>query len=707
MMASDALRPPTQNGGSRPPTSRFVEGSMNDRVSAVPPPQFLGPEQLGEYERMFYTEPHATVDAAAAAAVAAAAAAAASAAQRETRSKPRRDRPFSDPAQLQSGGEDSIANNTTGLEQHTVAHKKSTSFFSRVRDALAGWNSSSSRGGGIAAVVTHRQQDSRKHSSLQEPLPRQQQSLPSMATTEMLRPENLRNTKSHSEMYEVMPQLPNVGGAAAGGAANRPSRDEIMQSYNQLMASGFFQSHAIQSTRYAPPGGRHSEGAVVPAAARSPVPPPRISSVGVVASPWYSSPPQSPAAPTFARSGRPSLSSNRNSNGSRLPSIRVSSEIETAEPPSAFQQLLQGKDSWYALRGRKRNRVSAEDYSPPTSPVSLMAPVVPLVAAAAPSSSTTSLSSSSFTQPLKRVAKKLRRTPSSPPLPPTSHPSPHIPNTDANLSVTAQLIRIPATRNGSSACAPDGILRLPPSQSIGGTVYVAERGVRVRSPSPEPRPSYDDALAFAVADGWQYRDQQQARRGGYYFYDSDLDCDQEQKQHVAVSRTSSSRSSSSKKARANRLRKRSKSSSLRSRSRPGTASSMMAATTVVVAPPSVTTPTSSVNWEVLGADDDDDDDDSDIENGYAADRMDWESSEEGTLRRRGSVELARDARGAAKPLSVVPDANRGIPSVPRIPDRYHCGYAGSSSSKSGRRSVATVTDENARIMEGRGVGEAL
>ncbi|KAH8907147.1 hypothetical protein BR93DRAFT_968691 [Coniochaeta sp. PMI_546] len=43
---------------SRAAHSRFVEGSMNDRVSNAPPPTFLGPEEMAAYERQFYADSH-------------------------------------------------------------------------------------------------------------------------------------------------------------------------------------------------------------------------------------------------------------------------------------------------------------------------------------------------------------------------------------------------------------------------------------------------------------------------------------------------------------------------------------------------------------------------------------------------------------------------------------------------------------------------
>ncbi|KJZ75605.1 hypothetical protein HIM_05068 [Hirsutella minnesotensis 3608] len=40
------------------------------------------------------------------------------------------------------------------------------------------------------------------------------------------------------------------------GADDRPSREDVLASYHQLMAAGFFANHAVQSTRQPPPGTR-------------------------------------------------------------------------------------------------------------------------------------------------------------------------------------------------------------------------------------------------------------------------------------------------------------------------------------------------------------------------------------------------------------------------------------------------------------------
>ncbi|KAL7623837.1 hypothetical protein AAE478_005393 [Parahypoxylon ruwenzoriense] len=589
MMAFDTSRPSTQNGGSQPPTSRFLEGSMNDRVSAVPPPQFLGPEQLREYEKMFYAETHAA------------------GAQRETRSKQRCDRPLSVTAQVQSGGE----NTTPDRGEHIITHRKSASFFSRVRDALAVWNSSSSRGGGGGGGggggAQKQQEFTRKHTSLQEPLPRQQQSMPSMLTHTQ-RPENLRAAKSHSEMYAGAPQLPSFGGG--DGGVNRPSREDVLKSYNQLMASGFFQSHAIQSTRHACPtgasagagagaGARRSEPSTpsIPFSPYSPVPPPRISSLEAVATAWYSSPPQSPITPDF-NSHKVAATKSRG----RPPAIKLSDEAGESQPP-------QSKDSRYMLRGRKRNRANVEEYSPPNSPLFVLSPTA---------------STSSFTQPLKRVAKKLRKTPSSPPAPPAA-------------------TRVPAC--GDSACggysvaSPDGILRLPPSRSTGGTLYLKEQAVRMRSPSPA-------ALDVGL------RKQPQSYYYHHYYQDhqDQLPLPLPQQKFPNGLRGEGNN---------NKLRKRSKSASLRSRSM-----------SVMSVAPTTTATSGSSNWEIIG------------------DRMSMDSTSDGeaVTRKNGSPrELT-----TGMPLKVVPDANRGIPSVPRIPDQYYVH-------KPERRAARRSGDENMEV----------
>ncbi|XXG97074.1 hypothetical protein Hte_003368 [Hypoxylon texense] len=499
-MASDTSRPSTENGGSRPPTSRFVEGSMNDRVSATPPPQFLGPNQLKNFERQFYTEtPNANP-------------------HREQR-RIRRDRPFS---------ESSVLEQQANSQEHIITHRKSTGFFGRVRDVL-GWNSASRNNN------AQKHDSARKHSSLQEPM--RQPPLPP-------RPDHLRAAKSHSEMYNI-PHLPSMNN---GGA--RPSRDEVMQSYNQLMATGFFQSHAIQSTRHAGPGSRGNDHRTAPpvppmppmpsipgSAPCSPAAPPRTSSIDATAASPTSPPtsPQNPTGPAFR--------------------TRVASRSHRGRTPSRSEiPALQSMVSSHSLRGRKRNRADTDDVGASN-----------VEATGAPASS-------SFAQPLKRVAKKLRKTPSSTP---------------------------------KDAQTPDGVFRLPPSTSVGGTMYSHEKAVRLRSPSPAtPIIASPAKRRAAPPQQQQYQEQQPPRRTF----------------------------SNSSRGEGNRLRKRGKSASLRSRTASGAGAG-----------------TGLDTWDRA------DDGNDGIYQDATATAMDTDTDDW----------QVRDA------LSVVPDANRGIPSVPRIPDHYH------------------------------------
>ncbi|KAK6955577.1 hypothetical protein Daesc_003217 [Daldinia eschscholtzii] len=489
-MAFDYSRPSTQNGGSRPPTSRFVEGSMNDRVSAAPPAQFLGPKELKEFERQFYAEP--TIF------------------QREAR-KTRR--PFSE----------SNLSPRAKVEEHVITHRKSTGFFGRVRDAL-GWSSSSSSSSSSSRSSggSHKMEQVRKHKSLQEPIQRQ--------PPPELRPDHLRAAKSHSEMYNI-PHLPNLG-----NGNTRPSREDVLESYNQLMASGFFQAHAIHSTRHAPPGSRGRDRYSTPpmpsipgSGPCSPQPPPRTSSLD--------------ATKIFKAARMPSspLSLNKASfQGQRM---------ETTELEDEPVHVLDTTDAHRpALRSRKRSRLSTEDRA----------------SVEAPGMST----SSSFVEPLKRVAKKLRKMPT--------------PIKDLRMS--------------------DNVFHLPPSPttSTRGTSYLKEIAERMRSPSPAPIQVPAPAPAPAQAPR-----EVMGRRV--------------EPVEPELPRRSLSNSSRD----AGRLRKRGKSSSLRSR-----ASSA-----------------GSENWEVLG-------DPSSME----------DEPDEADVFPLRSRELTA--------LSIVPDVNRGIPMVPRIPDQY-------------------------------------
>ncbi|KAI1185085.1 hypothetical protein F5B17DRAFT_442110 [Nemania serpens] len=449
-MASELTRPrpPTRTGsGSRPPTSRFQEGSMNDRISAAPPAQFLGPEQLKSYETQFYQEPPMLHEA-------------------------RRPRPFSASGQLQAtaaprhvdGGQPP---QPQPEQRQTVTHKKSMGFFGRVRDALFHRGG----GGGQHGQTLKQQELRRKHSSLQEPL-QHPHSLPPPPRPDYLRAERSQSDANMAQMF-----------SGPRGMADRPSREDVVASYNQLMASGFFQSHAIQSTRHAAPTmtatatTKTTITTAAPAAAAggrqklvlsmehlaAPRPPDRVSSMHATARSSSVSP-----MPVAMPSPKPQDRSHRE----HATVTATATAGAPAAPRSSLSSLfrpsipdLQTKDSRYGLRGRKRNR---ED-----TPVTTPEPQA--------SSSTTTSSTSYFTQPLRRVAKKLREMPSS---------------SFQASNETSGRNGIPLSRKSSyqnaaagaatPAAAADEAVHIPPSMISSGPLQPNDRPMRLYSRSPAP-----------------------------------------------------------------------------------------------------------------------------------------------------------------------------------------------------------------------------
>ncbi|KAI0156382.1 hypothetical protein GGR57DRAFT_80156 [Xylariaceae sp. FL1272] len=532
-MTFEARRPPTRNGsGSRPPTSRFQEGSMNDRTSAAPPPRFLGPNELRDHESQFYGD------------------------QSEPQWQ-RRDRPYSTTAHTETVAGPRASRSSD--DRPRLAQKKSSGFFSRVRDAL--FSRSTAQGQppeqAQGQAQTHKQQEVRKkHSSLQEPI-------------QPPRPGYLHTARSQSEINipQIMPQL--------GSSTDRPSRDDVMASYKELMATGFFQSHAIQSTRHAgPAGARQAQAPAMPTITGSPYPPRRVSSVNAPTA--YE--PQSPAM----ASPQPQQPRDRSSRGL----TRAAPHPLTAAP--SIPELRE-KGSRYALRGRKRTR-DVDD--------------TPLASPADSVTNTTSNSTSTgyFAQPLKRVAKKLRKMPSS--------TTPSIDNTPSS----SLEIQPPAP---TAPVAPDGVVRLVPSLSSGGTLHQDSRAVRLRSPSP------------ATAEL--------------------LTSDQE----------------------AHRKPRRTFSGSLRGRSNANRLAKRASATQVNAsgyAEPRSSTQKQNVlgQWQRVSLED--------------ALTPNLRSSNESPSRSNESPRRSREIREVKDAqaqktlppmLKVVPDANRGIPSVPLIPERWH------------------------------------
>ncbi|KAI5927985.1 hypothetical protein F4810DRAFT_169343 [Camillea tinctor] len=575
-------RPPTGNGGSRPPTSRFQEGSMNDRVSAAPPPQFLGPEQIREYEKQFYMSPVVK--------------ATTTTTHRDSRKK-HRERPLSESQSLKSQSPKSPLSNvsTRDQDQRFITHKKSNGFFSRIRDALFN-KASGVQAQAQAQPPPHKQQEAiRKHTSLQEPLLAQR--------TGQLHP----LVQHYTDMQGPQPPAGDNITSRGGTSFDRPTREEVMQSYNQLMASGFFKAHAIQSTRHArPPTVQvHPPMPSIASAPGSPDPPPRISSINAVTMKPKSPPPSSP-----------------NSVRSRY-SLHISPQLANANMPSRLTPDAKAdlrrssgygppaKEPRYALRGRKRNRTDVDEASQASSTgTSSGMPLSPTLAAA------------TLAQPFKRVAKKLRKMPSSPA------------SSDSKLNAATPPRPATSAAAVSNMQTADGVVRLVASVSTGGTLYHDERALRLRSPSPAPAKPINNADAKANGNVKNAR--------------------------VTRSMAAPQRNASG----ANKLRKRAKSPALRPRS--------------------------------SGAP-------------YIDQVNQFEIREVTERRPLTASNQARDsfhnkqadgdneAPSSPMPLSVIPDVNRGIPSVPRIPDQYSRVPNKLSKAGRGRNSwlkAKQSTDEN-------------
>jgi len=519
---------------------------MNDRTSAVPPTQFLGPEQLKSYENQFYSEP---------------------AAQHYARSR-KQERPLSTPAQIQSSSAPVARTESESGQQHTVTHKKSTGFFGRVRDVLF------NRGGGQQGPPLKQQEVRRKHSSLQEPL---QHPPPA-------RPEYLQAGRTQSEI-----NITHILASPRGGS-DRPSREDIMASYNELVSTGFFQSHAIQSTRHVAPGSAR-ETPVLPVIQDSPRPPVRVSSIHAVTNSGSGSEPLVPSQSRMSREYGPAPSH---------PTLSYT--------PSAPN--LHNKDSHYTLRSRKRGRGDADELTAPSPE---------------PQSSS---SAAYFAQPLKRVAKKLRKMPSLNFSTPTALSTADV--TDAGYTA----------RQSGHQTAADGIVRLAPSISSGGTLHPTERPVRLRSPSPAGpetvTPRYDEG-----------RDERVYRRAGPVTATET----RRPRRTFSYTLTESSRGRTRTSERDAHWSYKRDSSGTRSNSKPRVHNYGQTQTHNVLGP-----------WQRVSLEDT-------IIHRDSSDSMrrDWQAEEQTAVSNNGG----RSRTQQQQPLQVLPDANRGIPAVPKLPERWH------------------------------------
>ncbi|KAL6892375.1 hypothetical protein GGI43DRAFT_386869 [Trichoderma evansii] len=179
--------PKTRGLEARPSRSRFHEGSMNDRVSAVPPDQFLGPGEIEALERPLEVELEQH--------------------QYNLRNAVRRSQDTQRQLQLWLSQAPSIAPSVAP----SVAPSTSTS--SPLKKGMLGKVWDGVRG----------------------------------------RFQLKKDTPSPEQKKKV--DLPPKKPATANIYDDRPTREEALASYHLLVESGFFTSHAIQSTRQPPPPG--------------------------------------------------------------------------------------------------------------------------------------------------------------------------------------------------------------------------------------------------------------------------------------------------------------------------------------------------------------------------------------------------------------------------------------------------------------------
>ena len=588
---------------------------MNDRVSAAPPAQFLGPEELAIFERQFYPDgPPGRPPQGRSPSRSPKLIPLPSPGRRRQRT---RERPLSASAHLGQSqplfrpllrSHDATQHEQRRLstEDADLGLKKSSGFLTRVRDAIGLGRRERS------PAATKPQPGAEKRPSLQ---------------TEPTQPRPARHmAKSHSQSH--IPQLPASflpNGTASGAGAvgsDRPTREEIMKSYNQLMATGFFQSHAIQSTRRPPPGTRppptqaqdqppsQVEGEVhLTAPTRPPPPPPqpKVEGGAHLAAPTRSPPP--PPLPLSAEPSTPSRTSCStmpdmpespcSPRSSRTP--RHSFQMQHLAPPPRAHQRSSLESLRHQLRGRKRARPETDDNASADYALSVRAPVrsdaTPLSATGGSFGGIFSLtangmgnSASGFT---KRVSKKLRKMPS-------------------GGSTLSERLR------------GDGVLRTIRTtySDNGHGIDVAteprEKSIRMRSLSPSASVGTTDrprgerillipprvALVTGAGGANKLRKKNSPKRGPSYYPPNSLDNNQNRSVKMGLA-FSFSRSWGSS---------------------PSTSADM------------------------------------DLDSQSA--RSSIESWDVSKGRR------SRDDDGVAEPLSVVPDMNRGIPSVPRIPDAY-------------------------------------
>ncbi|KAL5615294.1 hypothetical protein BROUX41_005343 [Berkeleyomyces rouxiae] len=209
-------------GLTRASSSRFLEGSMNDRVSAVPPVEFIGQKHSTSSSFASQTDHDNDFDDIAA--------------EFLSCSSPRTSSNSTLDAEMSNIGPSNTKRTSSNMSNKTKSEKRS-SFLPAL------WT-------GFREKLSFRKGETKRrpHSMHAGVLLDSRRTGVSHFTT----PPSDGSSSRDPSIQQGSSFKPPLGmGMASNG--DRPSREEVMANYKSLMAQGFFGNHAIQSTRQPPP----------------------------------------------------------------------------------------------------------------------------------------------------------------------------------------------------------------------------------------------------------------------------------------------------------------------------------------------------------------------------------------------------------------------------------------------------------------------
>ncbi|KAK3946157.1 hypothetical protein QBC46DRAFT_1272 [Diplogelasinospora grovesii] len=193
-------------------SSRFLEGSMNDRTSAAPPLNFLGPEDAAAYEQRFYDANHRM-------------------------SYPQYQHP-------QHHWPTSSAGQAAAQQQQSNHHKRGSFFLAPlwdgVREKLHLTKSKST-----SSIGQSNGQKLSKENKTSERMEKVNSATSNTTTFSAFAP-------GAASAYPAATPAVGTGTGADNIRSTQglPSREEVHETYKNLMASGFFDQHVIHGTRH-------------------------------------------------------------------------------------------------------------------------------------------------------------------------------------------------------------------------------------------------------------------------------------------------------------------------------------------------------------------------------------------------------------------------------------------------------------------------